>query len=310
MNYFIIFEQFNKHCHKPILFYHVLVDGYSRQQVSRLRSSGDCRVLYSERRSKPRMWTSWVRPICVRKFKAGFSQWKKLSSHNTITITGESIINIVYFNLGNPNYKVKWIFSREAMTVFIRFSFRNDASFTFAHIQRVPGSPTQNGTNVSIEFYVEYPGGGTMSQEILILIVSQQLDSIGSNVQLDLGLVTIIVPETPPPPTEDNTGNAVTVVLKDFDADQVCLSDVWGWCLVHTGVFHVVFSLGAYDKICEMHFWHVNFRKKYCSLCSEIFRCYFSLYLSFYPFISFSASSSQCLSFSLFHCLCLSAPLS
>ena len=132
----------------------------------------------------------------------------------------------MYFNLGNPNYKVKWIFSREAMTVFIRFSFRNDASFTFAHIQRVPGSPTQNGTNASIEFYVEYPGGGTMSQEILILIMSQQLDSIGSNVQLDLGLVTIIVLETPPPPTEDNTGNAVTVVLKDFDADQVCLSDV------------------------------------------------------------------------------------
>ena len=104
--------------------------------------------------------------------------------------------------------------------------FRNDASFTFAHIQRVPVSPTQNGTNASIEFYVEYPGGGTMSQEILILIMSQQLDSIGSNVQLDLGLVTIIVLETPPPPTEDNTGNAVTVVLKDFDADQVCLSDV------------------------------------------------------------------------------------
>ena len=101
----------------------------------------------------------------------------------------------MYFNLGNPNYKVKWIFSREAMTVFIRFSCRNDASFTFAHIQCVPGSPTQNGTNASIEFYAEYPGGGTMSQEILILIMSQQLDSIGSNVQLDLGLVTIIVPE-------------------------------------------------------------------------------------------------------------------
>lgn len=95
-----------------------------------------------------------------------------------------------------------------------------------AHVQRVPGSPTQNDTNAHIEFYVDYPGGGTMPQEILILIMSQQLNSIGSDAQLDLVLVTVIVPETPPPPTEDNTGNAVTVVLKDFEADQVCLSDV------------------------------------------------------------------------------------
>ena len=101
--------------------------------------------------------------------------------------------------------------------------FRDDASFTHPNVQRVPGSPTQNGSNYEIMFYVDYPGGGTMSLQILLLIISEQLDSIATNTQLTLRLLTI--PTTPTPPqiniTDNIRANALSVVLKDFNATEV-----------------------------------------------------------------------------------------
>lgn len=85
-----------------------------------------------------------------------------------------------------------------------------------------PGSPKQNGANAEIEFFVEYPGGGTMSQAILLLIMNEKLvSSIQQNSGLQLSLLTTIETVTEKPPTDDNTQNAIEVELKDFKADQV-----------------------------------------------------------------------------------------
>ncbi|CAB4015195.1 mucin, partial [Paramuricea clavata] len=101
----------------------------------------------------------------------------------------------------------------------------NQATFTTSHVQLVPGSPSQDGGNVSIQLYVDYPGGGTMSQAILLLIVNQKLTSIATNTGLQLTVVTVIVIPTAPPPSQENTDNAINVVLKDFQADQWSLRD-------------------------------------------------------------------------------------
>ena len=90
-------------------------------------------------------------------------------------------------------------------------------------MQRVPGYPIQNGSNYEITFYVDYPGGGTMSLQVLLLIISEQLDSIATNTQLTLRLLTTVT--TPIPPqiniTDNIRANALSVVLKDFNATEV-----------------------------------------------------------------------------------------
>ena len=88
-------------------------------------------------------------------------------------------------------------------------------------MQLVPASPSQDGGNLNIQFYVDYPGGGTMSQAILLLIINQKEASIETNTGLQLTVVTTIVIPTAPPPSPENTDNAISVVLKDFQADQV-----------------------------------------------------------------------------------------
>ena len=90
-------------------------------------------------------------------------------------------------------------------------------------MQLVTGSPRQNGTNAELEFYVDYPGGGTMYQEILLLIVNAQLDIIQQKTGFTTTIVTTVEPETARPPTQDNIANAIDVVLSDFQADQVCI---------------------------------------------------------------------------------------
>ena len=112
------------------------------------------------------------------------------------------------------------------MSIFI-FSFffkRNDASFTLAHVQRVEGSPSQDGDNTAIEFYVTYPDGTTMSEEVLILIMNEKLASIGTCAKMNLTLVTPEIPTRLPIDLEIE--NAVSVVLANFQADQVCKSRI------------------------------------------------------------------------------------
>ncbi|XP_028408014.1 uncharacterized protein LOC114530617 [Dendronephthya gigantea] len=100
------------------------------------------------------------------------------------------------------------------------------SSFTSSHVKLVnPGNPEQNGANAKIEFFVEYPGGGTVSQAILLLIMNEQLSSIQQNTGLQLTVLTTVEIVTEKPPTVDNTQNAIKVVLKDFQADQWSLRD-------------------------------------------------------------------------------------
>ena len=98
-----------------------------------------------------------------------------------------------------------------------------------SHVQRLPGFPEQNDTDSRIKFYVDYPGGGTMRQDILQLIINVQLQSVETDAGFNLTLVPIIeVPEVVPPLTDDNINNSISVVLKNFQADQVCCSNNCG----------------------------------------------------------------------------------
>ena len=100
--------------------------------------------------------------------------------------------------------------------------FRNDASFTHDHVQRVPGSPRENGGVYELTFYVDYPGGGTMSLNILLLIMSVQLDFIATNSQLSISLLTTAAPPTMARNiTEDNRVNALSILLTNFTATEV-----------------------------------------------------------------------------------------
>lgn len=106
--------------------------------------------------------------------------------------------------------------------VFFVNRFSAQDSFNSSHVQLVnPGSPKQNGKNATIEFFVSYPRGGTMAQIILLLILNEKLPSIQQNTGLQLTILTTIEPETPQPRTVNFTENAISVVLKDFQANQV-----------------------------------------------------------------------------------------
>ena len=59
-----------------------------------------------------------------------------------------------------------------------------------------------------------------MSRKILILILSEKIGSIGRNAELNLSLVTT-PPPTPRPTTPEDRENAISVVLKNFQADKV-----------------------------------------------------------------------------------------
>ena len=124
---------------------------------------------------------------------------------------GKFILNIFVMSyLGHKSY-------------CIYFSlFRNDASFTHDHVQRVPGSPRKNGGVYELTFYVDYPGVGTMSLDILLLIMSVQLDFIATYSQLSISLLTTAAPPTIPENiTEDNRLNALSILLTNFTATEV-----------------------------------------------------------------------------------------
>ena len=89
-------------------------------------------------------------------------------------------------------------------------------------MQRVPGSPRENGGVYELTFYVDYPGGGTMSLDILLLIMSVQLDFIATNSQLSISLLTTAAPPTMPDNiTEENRLNALLILLTNFTATEV-----------------------------------------------------------------------------------------
>lgn len=97
---------------------------------------------------------------------------------------------------------------------------RNQVSKSNVHI--VQGSPRQNASNVNIEFFVSYPSGGNLAKELLVVILNQNITSIESNIGLRIVLLTRIV--VPPPPTanEDNEANAISIIIKNYQATQVC----------------------------------------------------------------------------------------
>lgn len=126
------------------------------------------------------------------------------------------------------------------------YFFSGKGTFTTSHVQRIASFPRLDNRGFDIEFYVNYPGGGIMSQAVLLLIINQKLSSIAKNTGLKLTIQTIIIVPTSAPPTADNQNNSIQVVMKNFQIDEVrCFTYTsmigFVWCcstyLVHIFVF-------------------------------------------------------------------------
>ena len=91
-----------------------------------------------------------------------------------------------------------------------------------SHVQRTEGSPTQNGINADLSFYVNYPSGsGPVIQSILASIVSIELNAIQLQSGLTLTLLTSPLPPAPPTPSAEQLNNSVQIELLNTQADQV-----------------------------------------------------------------------------------------
>ena len=100
--------------------------------------------------------------------------------------------------------------------------FRNATTFTLSHVQRVRNSPSQNGSDAELKFYVTYPNGEIVRQEVLSLIIEAQLELLENKTGLELTLRTIFVPATVQPPTTAQNASSIEVQLYDFNVSKVC----------------------------------------------------------------------------------------
>ena len=117
-------------------------------------------------------------------------------------------------------------FSYLCITAFvndIRF-FRNDLnSLTYENIQRLPNSPTQNGTDSILKFYAELPSGRTIPKSILATIFVEKQNEIFS---LDSRLESFTESLTPDERTltPQQQENAVSISLIHFPVRKVSVT--------------------------------------------------------------------------------------
>ena len=80
---------------------------------------------------------------------------------------------------------------------------------TFLNVETLPESPTQNGTDAILSFFVNLPGG-TMPLDLLttIFVSSPNIISRRSSAYV----------------TEDIRNNTVSVLLRNYTADQVIMA--------------------------------------------------------------------------------------
>ena len=93
-------------------------------------------------------------------------------------------------------------------------------SFNASHIQRLPNSPTQNGSNAVLAFYVNLPsGGGTVARNILSsAFVSRKDDFIF--LSESISVLTSPLSETPNV-TREQEQNSVPITVYKFPRAEV-----------------------------------------------------------------------------------------
>ena len=102
--------------------------------------------------------------------------------------------------------------------------FSNQASFSLSDVQRTTaGSPSQNGNNADLSFYVNYPGESRpMEQRILASVIKAELDVIKQESRLPLTLQTSAAPVAPStPPTNQQSNNTVALEILNIQANEV-----------------------------------------------------------------------------------------
>ena len=101
--------------------------------------------------------------------------------------------------------------------------FSNQASFSLSDVQRTTaGSPSQNGNNADLSFYVNYPGESRpMEQRILASVIKAELDVIKQESRLPLTLQTSAAPVAPSTPTSQQSSNTVALEILNIQANEV-----------------------------------------------------------------------------------------
>ena len=93
--------------------------------------------------------------------------------------------------------------------------FREDlAGLKYTNIEILPNSPSQNGSDALLSFYVDLPGGsGTLRKDVLEAILSTEKNNILSQPS------TIIT--TSPIDSGSTSDQLVQLTIRDFTPDQV-----------------------------------------------------------------------------------------
>ena len=108
--------------------------------------------------------------------------------------------------------------------IFVFLLYRNQLLFNLFNFNRLPGSPTNEGNNAYIMFYVDYPSNirnGTVSQAILASIVSANLQKLQDLTGFSITLDTSVTPPSPGVASAVQQTNAVELEIASFSQSQV-----------------------------------------------------------------------------------------
>lgn len=125
-----------------------------------------------------------------------------------------------YSNQSSPSRKVSVVCHLFSVHYFI-FRAVSD-NFTANHIERLPNTPRQNGTNSILSFYAVLPSGSnSLSKSVLATIfVTEQDDIFSLNSELEYPGISVPSSETPIL-TPAQTNNSVSVTILNFKRTKV-----------------------------------------------------------------------------------------
>lgn len=101
---------------------------------------------------------------------------------------------------------------------------RNQLFFNELNVKRLPGYPKDDGKNAKIKFYVNYPSivrNDTVEQAILASIISAEREKLERLTGFSITVDTSVTPPNPADPSDDQSNNAVELLISSFSVNQV-----------------------------------------------------------------------------------------
>ena len=119
-------------------------------------------------------------------------------------------------------------FQFHVVSNFVSFLFRNQVDFSVEDVQRSPNYPKNNGSDVLIKIYVNYPNetvtlsnATVIDKKVLASLIFEQLAFLEKETKLDLVVETSFAPDAPRTPTSEEADNAVLMDINNFDTQLV-----------------------------------------------------------------------------------------